>query len=264
MLAEQADPLRSIQTWVHKNLGIYYPEHKLNMLEGRLVQLCTMHKFATVAELYQALLRSPSSGIALDLAHAVSTNHTAFFREVETFNFFMRSILPTMSGPFRLWSAAASTGEESYTLAMMLAHALSLPVAQERCSILGTDISAEVIKAAEAGCYRQADGIPKDYHGYLVSHARGVAIHPGVRRLCLFRRLNLLKEPWPFRQQFHVILSRNVLYYFDAKEQENLLRRYHAQTKPGGWLLTSVTESLRGLDTPWKMVQPGIYRKGGE
>jgi chemotaxis protein methyltransferase CheR len=264
VLADPVDPLVAISGWVHKNLGIYYPEHKLSLLEGRLVQLCSARRLATMSELYQALLLSPSSGIALELAHAVSTNHTRFFREVETFRFFIKSILPSTKGHFRVWSAAASTGEESYTLAMMVVQTLGLRTAEERCAILGTDISAEVIKVAEAGCYRQADGVPPEYQSYLVSHSRGVAVHPGVKRLCLFRRLNLLKKPWPFRQQFQVILSRNVLYYFDAKQQEELLCRYHEHTSPGGFLLTSVTESLRGLNTPWKMLEPGIYRKEAE
>lgn len=255
------DPLRAIQKWVHVHLGIFYPEHKLCMLEGRLLGLCRKAQIPTIQELHQTLVLSPKSGIALDLAHAVSTNHTAFFREVETFDYFMSSIVPNINGPFRIWSAAASTGEESYTLAMLLVQALGLSQAQERVSILGTDISAEVIGTAEAACYNQIDGIPEAYRAYLVAHRGGFAIHPGVRRLCMFRRLNLLRQPWPFKQQFQVVFSRNVLYYFDTAQQEQLLQRFYTQTKPGGWLLTSVTESLRGLNVPWKMVRPGIYRK---
>ena len=260
---ERADPLRAIQRWVHQRLGIFYSEEKLPSLEGRLLTLCYKTRIATLEELLLKLRSGDTPQIELQLAHAVSTNHTAFFREPETLDFFSREILPRLGAePIRIWSAAASTGEEAYTLAMLATEQFGIHEAHRRCSILGTDVSTEVIEVAERGRYARIDGIaPEFQQRYLTRVGSEHAIHPAVARLCTFRRMNLIRKQWPFRKCFRVVLLRNVLYYFDREQQTALLHQVHQHTANGAWLLTSVTESLRGLDVAWVPVHPGVYRR---
>lgn len=262
--------LETIRLWIHHKTGMYYPEQKKEFLYGRLQQLCRQTGVTGLEELNRHLQRQDSQDLLLDLACAVSTNHTYFFREEESLTYFKKKIIPTLpaQGKWRLWSAASSTGDEAYTLAIILAEELGLPEAKKRVSILGTDISRTVIVQAEQGCFKEEHlckvepGLRRQY--FQQAGQRRWQICRPLAELCTFRRLNLTQTPWPFSKQFHVIFCRNVLYYFDRHYQRSLIEQLYDQTTPGGWLITSVTESLWGLETRWHPVVAGVYRKPSE
>lgn len=257
----------AIRHWVFEHTGLHYPERKYSTLFHRLKKLCNQLNLDSLAALNHALQYNNGADLAVKLACAVSTNHTFFFRERETFEFFETKIIPTLPAaePWRIWSAACSGGDEAYTLALILAEALGVPQTSSRVSILGTDISQTALEQAELAIYseRRIEQVPP-YFQSRYFQAKGLGqwgLRPEIRGLCVFRRLNLMSEPWPFKNQFHVIFCRNILYYFDQADQIKLVERLYDITAPGGWLITSVTESLRMLPTRWQVISTGIHRK---
>ncbi len=263
--------LDEIQSWIHTHSGIFYTDRKRLLLYKRLLTLCQRLGVESLQDLAAAVREDSIPGIRKEVAHAASTNHTYFFREPQVLEFFQQRIIPTLSPGerWRIWSAAASSGEESYTLAMILAEALGgADAARTRAAILGTDISESVIKQAEHGVYhqRRMEGVtvPLRERYFQRVGLGNWRVDQAIQKMTIFRRLNLKSRPWPFSRHFDVVLCRNVLYYFDSEHQADVLNRIYQVTRPGGWLLTSVTESIRELDTPWEMVTSGIYRKRGE
>ena len=164
-----------------------------------------------------------------------------------------------------IWSAASATGDEAYTLAILAAEALGPAQAANRVYILGTDISAPVIKRAESGVYDMShlehtpEHLLKRYFEPVGLGEFRVVSH--IRRMCTFRRLNLNAHPFPFRRSFDIVFCRNVLYYFEREQQRRALEALYGVTEPGGWLLTSLTELVRDMGTRWCWVGGGIYRK---
>jgi chemotaxis protein methyltransferase CheR len=257
----------SIRQWVYDRTGLYYPERKRALLYHRLKKLCRRVGIPGMKELDRHLRDRDLPGLDREVACVVSTNHSYFFREEKVIQFFRERILSALptEGKWRLWSAASASGEEAYTLAIILAETLGPAQARGKVSILGTDIDRTVIKQAERGTYSESalEEMPQSLRRrYFRSVGPGKwQIDSGVKQMCLFRRLNLMSSPWPFRGRFHVILCRNVLYYFDMEHQRDLAERLYDVTMPGGWLITSVTEPVQVLSTRWQKVVSGVHRK---
>ncbi len=264
---EELPHFESIRQWIYLNTGLNFPERKHLLLYPRLKKLCWHLGIADLKELDQHLHLRDMPGLPVEVARAVSTNHTYFLREPEVLQFFQEQITETLppTEKWRIWSAAAASGEEAYSVAILLAEKYGLDQLSERAALLGTDISQPMIEGAERGLYdeRRLDLLP-EYLRLRYFQPVGLdqwQINTRLKQACIFRRLNLMSAPWPFKDSFHVILCRNVLYYFDRNHQRTLLERLYEVTIPGGWLLTSVTESLWGLNTPWRPVMSGVYRK---
>lgn len=257
----------SIRRWIYDYTGLYYPERKQALLYQRLKKLCWRLGIPSLKELDRHLHKKDFPGLAREVACAISTNHTYFFREEKVMQFLQTRILPALpaEGRWRFWSAAASSGEEAYTVAIILSEVLGLERAQNQVAILGTDIDRVAIEQAERGIYHEQslNNIPKHLRQRYFRPVRSEQwrIDSGLKQLCTFRRLNLTSSPWPFKNDFHVILCRNVLYYFDPEHQRHLAERLYDVTAPGGWLITSVTEPVQALETRWQSVVSGVYRK---
>jgi chemotaxis protein methyltransferase CheR len=257
----------SVRQWIYDHMGLDYPERKHLLLYNRLRKLCWRVGIPSMRDLDQHLQNRDFPGLDKELARAVSTSHTYFFREEKVLQFFQDQILPTLPAgeTWRLWSAAASSGEEAYTVAMILAEAFGGVQALNHVAILGTDIDREMIEQAERGIYseQRLENVPPYLHKRYFRRAEPGQwrIDSGLQQMCTFRRLNLMSSPWPFRNNFHVILCRNVLYYFDTEHQRDLAERLYDVTMPGGWLLTSVTEPVQTLKTRWQVVTSGVHRK---
>ena len=257
----------SIRQWVYDYTGLNYPEQKHLLLYNRLSKLCWRLGIPGLEDLDQHLHNKDFPDLDKELARIVSTSHTYFFREEKVLQFFQHRILPTLPADeqWRLWSAAASSGEEAYTIAMILTEALGFGQVQKQVSILGTDIDRAMIEQAERGVYSEQslDKVPphlrKRYFRQVEPGQWRIASN--IHQMCMFRRLNLTSSPWPFRKNFHIVLCRNVLFYFDTTHQRNLVERLYDVTVPGGWLLTSVTESVPSLNTRWESVMTGVHRK---
>lgn len=255
-----------IREWIYDQSGIIFPDHKKDLLRQRLSRVNTSYHLAGVEELYERLKDADDKKLQLDVLHAATTNHTYFFREPEVLDSLMTKILPKFQDRplIKIWSAAASTGDEAYSLAILIAEKLG-EAGLNKLDILGTDISSEVVRRAEEGIYshRQFDRTaPELLRKYFKPVEEGYyQVSPNIKRACTFRRMNLKAIPYPFQSKFPIILCRNVFYYFDKKDQIDVLEGLYNVTEPGGYLLTSVTESVRNLPSRWQPVETGIFRR---
>lgn len=205
----------------------------------------------------------------VQLLDVISTNVTSFFREPAHFDFIgeaMRRRLDQGQKRFRFWSAASSTGEEPYSLAMTLQECQPGPDCDIR--ILATDISTRVLNTAHEGRYAgsKLHSLPAGFAGRYFARVRrdGEEAFEAVetlKRMILFRRLNLAVPPFPMRGPMDVILCRNVMIYFDNRVRERLLAEFHRLLRPGGFLIVGHSESLTGLAAGFQPLRPSIYLK---
>ncbi len=257
-----------IRGWLAQRCGIHFPEHKLDQLRQRLMKVQREFGVPDLSDMAGRLHHSDATALQLAVMHAASTNHTYFFREPDVLDIFRSQILPVLAArdEIRIWSAACSTGDEAYTLAMIIAEALGTP-ALRRTAILGTDISAPVIAEAEAATYAEnrLDRVAPELRARWFEPAGNgrSRVKAELRDVCTFRQMNLKMLPYPFRHSFQAVFCRNVLYYFEREDQIATLRALHDVTEPGGWLFTSVTENVREVCHPWQPVANGVFRKGG-
>jgi chemotaxis protein methyltransferase CheR len=256
-----------IRDWLNDRFGIFFPDHKGDLLNHRLSRVVERFQLDGLHDLANRVETGQHQELLMAVMHAASTNHTYFFREPQVLDFFARSILPPLAqrDEIRIWSAAVSTGDEAYTTAIIAAELWGLETARSRLAILGTDISGPVIRRAETGIYGDVhiENTPRNIldRYFHPSGDSQYQVSGGIRSMCTFRRLNLNSEPYPFQKSFDVIFCRNVLYYFDRKTQHRALEAIYDVCAPGGWLLTSVTESVRDLGTRWVSTGGGIHRK---
>lgn len=201
------------------------------------------------------------------LVDILTTNKTSFFREAQHFDFLRSTVFPVLAGgnaPLRFWCAGCSSGEEPYTLAMLLREELP-DLDQRDVRILATDISARALTKAREGIYsaeRVAEVPPALRRRYLsrVGTTSSYRIADSIRGMVRFARHNLMGE-WPMRGPFDVIFCRNVMIYFDRKTQEELVNRFWELLRSGGYLFVGHSESLTGLAHRFSYVQPATYRK---
>jgi len=204
--------------------------------------------------------------------NSISTNHTKFFRESHHFDHFRTHVAAPFTAPradrrLRVWSAGCSSGEEPYTIAVVLKREIR-DIERQDVRILATDIDTDVLAKAARGEYQMSsiDDIPKTYQSYFEPVDGGddesttVAVNEDVRSLIAFRRLNLM-EPWPFRGLFDAIFCRNVMIYFDAPTRAALVERFTQQLKPGCWLYIGHSESLIGSHPGLELVGRTVYRR---
>ncbi len=267
MMYEEAG-FEKIRGWLGQRCGIHYNDQKKDLLLQRLGRVQRAFGIERLADMSRRLDDASEHDLHLAVMHAASTNHTYFFREQDVLDKFRDMILPEIQNrtEIRIWSAACSSGDEAYTLAIIIAEALGME-ALRRVSILGTDISAPVVERAEAGIFgaRQLEQVPADILSkYFKPIGMGqYQVVDAIRSRCTFRRLNLKTQPYPFKQDFQVVFCRNILYYFDVADQMATVDAIYDVTEPGGWLITSVTESVRELSNKWKNVATSISRRPG-
>jgi len=264
---------RAFADFITSKLGIKMPSGKKSMLEARLnkrLRLLGLHSYSQ----YRELLFS-EGGQKDELPHlydAVTTNTTHFFRESNHFDALRDNILPGLHArlggerALRVWSAGCSTGEEPYTLAMVL-DAFAQKHQKFSFDILATDISTRVLETAARAVYvmDKMEDIPQAFRKkYLLRSKdpkkRLIRIVPELRKRVSFRRLNFM-EPFRLEKPRDVVFCRNVVIYFDRPTQERLFRRIAEQIVAGGYLFTGHSESLTGMDVPLQAVAPTIYRK---
>lgn len=265
-----------LSEFIRSTCGIKLPPAKKTMLEGRLrkrLRALSIQSF----ERYCEFLFSPegSESEYIHMIDVVTTNKTDFFREPDHFDYLFERVLPEMARPYgvgvrkklNVWSAACSTGEEPYTLAMVLSEfAQGCPGFS--FSILATDISTAVLDKARAGIYDHERVIPvpmelrKKY--LLKSREKGkglVRIAPELRKSVQFGRLNFLEEEYGINEPMAVVFCRNALIYFDRPTQEKLVNRLSQHLISGGYLFVGHSESLHGMDLPLDQIATTIYRK---
>lgn len=253
------------QKLIHGIAGISMSAAKKPLVSGRLAKRLAHHGVGSYADYFRILQDDSTRGelqIAVDL---LTTNETYFFREPKHFDFLRDQVLPKhRSGrPFRVWSAACSSGEEPYTLAMVLADGLG----DAPWDILGSDISTRVLEKARGGHYslERTKGISQQHLSrYCLkgvgSQAGTFLVDRRLRQQVLFRQINL-NEPLPQLGEFDVVFLRNVMIYFNMETKSQVVRRILPLLRPGGYFIVSHSESLNGVTDELKVVTPSIYRK---
>jgi chemotaxis protein methyltransferase CheR len=263
-----------LSEFIYRNYGIKMPREKRTMLEGRLVKRLRANRINTFAE-YCDYVFSPE-GMEQEIIHminVVSTNKTDFFREPSHFEFLHDTVLPEYAEqgslkPLRIWSAASSSGEEPYTIAMVMSEYNRLAKVPIPYAIFGTDISSDILEKALLGIYKEERiaNIPLAYRKrYFMANKdpmkKLVRIVPDLRRTCSFMRLNLMDTAYPVREQFNMIFCRNVLIYFDRPTQEAVINKLCEHLVPGGYFFLGHSESAMGMDVPLKAIRPSLFKK---
>lgn len=251
------------QDMIYRVAGISLSSAKKALVASRLAKRVKHHGLCSYGDYYRLLHEQQEEmGLAIDL---LTTNETYFFREPKHFDFLCKEVLPACVAdrPFRVWSAACSSGEEVYTLAMLLADGL----ADGLWEVLGSDISTRVLDKARGGLYEmaRAKGIPREL---LRAHClKGKGRHEGyflidepVRRRVNFARINL-NESLPDVGLFDVIFLRNVMIYFQPETKRQVVARLLSRLRPGGFLFVGHSESLNGLAEGLEIRAPSVYRK---
>ena len=254
-------------------LGIKMPPTKKVMLQSRLHRRLRELGLESFAEYHAKFFGDPAHQ-ATELEHLLNlatTNKTDFFREPEHFDQLAKDVLPAWlrapSGPvFSVWCAGCSTGEEAYTIAMVLAE-------QQRTfsfdfSIRATDVSTRVLETARQAVYTEEHAAPVPLalkQRYLLrSRDRGeqlVRIGPDLRRKVRFGHLNFLSPDFGMREVFDAVFFRNVMIYFDRATQQQVVAKICRQLRPDGRLFIAHSETLQGMDLPLRMVAAAAYRR---
>ena len=246
--------------------GISLHPGKEGLVRSRLAHRLRALKLDDFDSYLDFLERDKSGAELSNMVDVLTTNKTSFFRENEHFAFLQKDVLPALvskGAPLRFWSAGCSTGEEPYTLGILL-HELLERGDRGRAKILATDISSRVLAQAKAGRYAEAVAaeVPPELLRRHFTRGPGGTWEagPSLRGLVTFARLNLM-DAWPMRGPFQAIFCRNVMIYFDKPTQETLVGRYYDLLAPGGHLFVGHSESLSGIAHRFTYVQPAVYRK---
>lgn len=261
---------RRISSFLKSRYGIDMT-HKKEIVEGRLVNLLRRDGWTDYTNYMNAVETDITGKMERELVNLLSTNHTYFMREFEHFEFMRKEVLPYLrqkeaeSKDLRIWCGAASTGEEPYTLAMLLVDFFGLEHDRWDTKVLATDISTDVLKTAVRGVYtrERIEELPENWKRRFFRPIDGGEYFQATEELrneVLFRQFNLM-EPFPFRRKMHVIFMRNVMIYFDKETKLQLIRKLYDALEPGGYLFIGRTEALDRGKVPFQMVQPSIFRK---
>ncbi len=263
----------SLRTLIYDRFGINLTEKKRTLLVGRLQKLVRKHDFENFSQYYQYVINDSSGKALVELVDRISTNHTAFFRESAHFDFLRETALPetverhrqTGNRDLRIWSAGCATGEEAYTLVMVMMEFFGMEYANWNAGLLATDISPEALRTASAGTYSEerVESIPASIRRKYVAKGENEKwiIKQNVRSEITFRRFNLMNPQLPFKKQFDLIFCRNVMIYFDQPTKDALIHRLAGFTAPGGYLFIGHSESLERKGCPYQFVKPAVYRK---
>lgn len=263
---------KQLSQLIQSHTGIRMPPAKRVMLESRLRKRLRELGFTSYRQYAERVLGGDQREL-VTMIDLVTTNKTDFFREPAHFTYLSTKVVPTLAERLpkglRVWSAACSTGEEPWTLAMVLSE-VAESLRGFRFDILATDIATDVLAEAEAAVYPEArvEPLPMPLRKkYLLRRKDGagvVRIGPQLRARVRFSRVNLLDTDLERHGPMEVIFCRNVFIYFERALQRQILLRFARALVPGGYLFLGHSESINGIDVPLVQVAPTVYRKPEE
>ncbi|MCI6662993.1 MAG: protein-glutamate O-methyltransferase [Treponema sp.] len=267
---------RKIASYIEKNVGIKMPPEKRLMMQSRL----TSRLKALQLDSFKQYIDYVFSGKDTDnheiimMIDAMTTNLTEFFREPQHFDFMRNVALPEYAaqgrGKIKLWSAGCSTGQEPYTLSMVMSEFIRQnPTSSIRdYSVLATDISTKVLDKAASAIYPMdaVRGIPTEImHQYFLKGKNpsnpSVRLKQEIRNRVNFMRLNFMDDDYGFRDTLQIIFCRNVLIYFDKTNQERVINQFLRYLEPGGYLFLGHSETIFGMTLPFRTVAPTVFQR---
>ncbi len=257
------DDFQRVRRIAYERAGLAIPAGKEGLVRSRVSKRLRARRIATFS-VYLDTVEQETGEELVTLIDLLTTNKTDFFREPAHFDFLLQQVVPDVvaSGrPLRIWSAGCSSGEEPYTLSMLLRETLP---ARYDFRILATDISTQIVAAAKRGTYsaqQLGDVSPQRRQRFFTPGPDGSAtVTPDLRAPISFAHLNLMTK-WPMSGPFDVIFCRNVMIYFDKPTVTRLVNRFHTLLAPGGHLFIGHSESLTAIAHTYRYVQPAVYAK---
>jgi len=267
---------RQLRDLIYKRSGIDLADRKKGLLVTRLSKHLRTLRLTSFQDYYEHVIQAKNQADFMIMLDAISTNHTFFFREKPHFDFFSSTILPSLTTnlrgkgelDLRIWCAASSSGEEPYTIMMLVLECLKMEYSHWQSGLLATDISQSVLATAREGIYRedQVEMVPAKFRNKYFHPLPGnkLQIIPRLRQEVTYRIFNLMTPRLPFRKPFHIIFCRNVLIYFDQKTVQQVINKFYEVMVPGGYLFVGHSESLARIDNPFEYnIHPAVYQKAG-
>ncbi len=263
-----------ITALVYDRFGIHLPEQKKVLVSGRLSKRLRRLGCKNFSDYVRLLENDPTGAEISEMINLLTTNHSFFFREGEHFDFLANKVLPDLSGefarggpyPLRIWSAGCASGEEVYSVAMLLHDRFAGKPGAPDIGLLATDISLHALRTAREGIYaaQKFNDMPSRFRQRYLSatEEREYAVADEIKAMVLFKRLNLMAESYPMKGQFDVVFCRNVMIYFNQESRNRVVSTLYRYVKPGGYLFIGHSESLPREWNPFDYVKPAIYRKG--
>lgn len=244
---------------------------KKEIISGRLENYIRANGWNTYTEYMNAVEKDATGSLEKKLVNLLSTNHTYFMRESEHFTYLRQVVLPWIkqkegrTRDVRIWCGASSTGEEPYTIAMVLADFFGLEHGAWDTQVLATDISTDVLRRAMDGVYsaEQVEVLPDNWKRRFfrkILNEDAYRVTDELKNEVMYRKFNLMDD-FPFRKKLHVVFLRNVMIYFDEKTKKELVQKVYDAMEPGGYLFIGQTESINKEYCPFDHVRPSVYRK---
>lgn len=267
---------KRLSVFIEEKSGIQMPVSKKSMLTARIQKRLRLLKMRSFSEYVDLVLnpKDPTQEL-INFLDIVTTNKTDFFREPNHFDYMFATAFPTLmenlgagiSRPLRIWSAPCSTGEEPYTMAMVVKE-FTAKNPGFKAQILGTDLSTRALKQAENGVYDmdRADPVPLDFKRKYMLRGKDRAVprvrmSQEVRAMIRFQHLNFMDSEYRIPQPMDIIFCRNCLIYFDRPTAESIVNKLCRHLVPGGYLFIGHSETLNKLKVPVVQVAPTIYQK---
>lgn len=259
---------RRLVYFVKNTYGIDLSKKK-QLMQARLSSTLVRMGMQSFREYVDYILKSADKEAVRVMLNRLTTNYTYFMREEAHFRYFRETVLPYLletrkERVLSIWSAGCSSGEEPYTISMLLKEALGTEAAKWDTRVLATDISQQVLEHARRGVYEEegTEKLPPAWRKkyFLPDEPGKVKVTREIRENVIYREFNLM-DPIRFRLKFDVIFCRNVMIYFDQKTKTQLVQRFCQATNPGGYLMIGHSEGIDRKNTRYQYVCPAVYRK---
>ncbi len=270
------DEFKTISRFVYDKFGIKLGDQKKTLIIERLQKMLRTGGFSSFRQYFDYIISEPTGEAVLTFIDKVSTHHTFFFRENDHFEYMSNHALPYLVNKYkqagkavdiRIWCAGCSSGEEPYSAAMCANEFIeNNKLKPTDISILATDISVASLEKASNGVYQTPSlaHVPPLYRQkYFNAPSKdgNFYIKPFLKNMILFRRLNLMRNSYPFKGRFDIIMCRNVMIYFDAPARNLLIERFHHYSKDDGFLFIGHSESISRNSLIYKYIKPAVYQK---
>jgi chemotaxis protein methyltransferase CheR len=259
---------------IYEKSGIFLRDNKKPLVHSRLSKRMRKLNISSFEDYYHYVEKDKSNEEIIHLIDAISTNVTSFFRENNHFELLKTTVIPEIiqrqDEYINIWSAACSTGEEPYSIALTLQDALA-NYKNYNLKILATDISKTVLEKAESGIYPKNKidkeinfiNLQKYFDKVQGNKINAYRVKEKLKEMIRFRMFNLNSETWPFKKKFDFIFCRNVMIYFNKETQTKLISKFYDVLKPNGYLFVGHSESLTGIKYKFKYYQATVYKKQG-
>jgi len=269
MLTINDEQFLRLTEYLKRNFGVNLIK-KRTLIESRLHNYLVRNGFTDYAGYLDYAFGDPTGKEVGQMLNILTTNYSYFMREWEHFKYFRDTVLPEIAPTLRdrdlrTWSAGCSTGQEPYTLAMIISDFLRERDLTWDAKILATDISEKALSAAQKGVYKD-ESLEKVPRMWKLKYFDKLSptewtVKDSLKTEVIFRRFNLIEGAFPFKKKFHVIFCRNVMIYFNEETKRHLISKFYDATAKGGYLFVGQSESLDKSRTDYQFIMPSVYKK---